>query len=118
MSIQVKRIYDDPKPEDGFRVLVDRLWPRGISKERAAIDLWRKEVAPSGELRTWFGHRPDRFTNFATQYVNELNGNPAVGQLLAVVTSNPMVSLLYGARDKVVNHAVVLAEYLVEGGAP
>jgi uncharacterized protein YeaO (DUF488 family) len=112
MHVQIKRIYDEPQADDGFRVLVDRLWPRGVSKERAAIDLWMKEVAPSSELRTWFGHRPDRFADFAARYVAELNDNPAVAQLVKLVAQNPTVTLLYGAKDKTVNHAVVLAEYL------
>jgi uncharacterized protein YeaO (DUF488 family) len=112
MHIRVRRIYDDRKSEDGFRVLVDRLWPRGVSKERAAIDLWMKEVAPSSELRTWFGHRPARFADFSTRYVDELENNPAVEQLVGVVNRNPTVTLLYGAKDKTTNHAVVLADYL------
>jgi uncharacterized protein YeaO (DUF488 family) len=112
MPVQVKRLHDDPTPADGFRILVDRLWPRGVSKERAAIDLWLKEVAPSSELRTWFDHRPDRFADFAIRYAGELDSNPAVDQLLGIVASNSAVTLLYGAKDKVVNHAVVLADYL------
>jgi uncharacterized protein YeaO (DUF488 family) len=112
MHVRVKRIYDDPKSEDGFRVLIDRLWPRGVSKERAAIDLWMKEIAPSSELRTWFGHRPDRFADFTARYVDELDGNPAVEQLVDVVARHPTVTLLYGAKDERVNHAVVLADYL------
>jgi uncharacterized protein YeaO (DUF488 family) len=112
VHVRVKRIYDDPKPQDGFRVLIDRLWPRGVSKERAAIDLWMKEIAPSSELRVWFGHRPDRFADFATRYVGELDGNPAVEQLVDLVARNPTVTLLYGAKDETVNHAVVLADYL------
>jgi uncharacterized protein YeaO (DUF488 family) len=112
MHVRVKRIYDDPKPEDGLRVLIDRLWPRGVSKERAAIDCWMKEIAPSSDLRTWFGHRPDRFAEFAARYVDELEGNSAVEQLVEVVASNPTVTLLYGAKDETENHAVVLADYL------
>jgi uncharacterized protein YeaO (DUF488 family) len=112
MHVRVKRIYDDPKPEDGLRVLIDRLWPRGVSKERAAIDLWMKEIAPTSELRIWFGHRTDRFADFAARYGDELDGNPAVEQLVDVVARNPTVTLLYGAKDETVNHAVVLADYL------
>ena len=78
MPLQVRRIYDSTDPQDGFRVLVDRLWPRGISKERAAIDRWLKEIAPSSELRTWFGHRSDRFSDFTNRYISELEGNPAI----------------------------------------
>jgi uncharacterized protein YeaO (DUF488 family) len=112
VPVRIKRIYDDPDPEDGFRILVDRLWPRGVSKERAAVELWLKEVAPSSELRTWFGHRSERFTDFAGRYANELDGNPAVGRLRGILTSNETVTLLYGAKDESVNHAVVLADYL------
>jgi uncharacterized protein YeaO (DUF488 family) len=110
--LQVKRVYDDPEPADGFRVLVDRLWPRGLSKERAAIDLWCKEVAPSTDLRAWFGHQPDRFTEFAVRYVDELGNNPAVGQLREVIVKRPTSTLVYGAKDEASNHAVVLADYL------
>jgi uncharacterized protein YeaO (DUF488 family) len=112
--VKTKRIYDPAEPDDGFRILVDRLWPRGISKERAMIDVWLKEIAPSADLRTWFGHRPDRFSAFAVRYVNELDQNSAVDQLREIVASNPVVTLLYGAKDTAVNHAVVLAEYLDE----
>jgi uncharacterized protein YeaO (DUF488 family) len=112
VQLRTKRIYDPVDLNDGFRVLIDRLWPRGVSKERAAIDLWLKEVAPSADLRTWFGHRPKRFSDFTTRYVNELDQNPAVDQLCEIVASNPVVTLLYGAKDEAVNHAVVLAKYL------
>jgi uncharacterized protein YeaO (DUF488 family) len=112
MTIRTKRIYDEPGPADGFRVLVDRLWPRGVSRERASIDLWLKEVAPSSDLRTWFGHRPERFADFAARYAAELDGNPAVDQLRQLVASNPTVTLLYAAKDEAANQAVVLAEYL------
>jgi uncharacterized protein YeaO (DUF488 family) len=112
MPIQVRRIYDSTNPQDGFRVLVDRLWPRGISKERAAIDRWLKEIAPSSELRTWFGHRSDRFSDFTNRYISELEGNPAIEELLGILHSNPTVTLLYGAKDDTINHANVLAYYL------
>jgi uncharacterized protein YeaO (DUF488 family) len=112
MTIRTKRIYDEPGPADGFRVLVDRLWPRGVSRERASIDLWLKEVAPSSDLRTWFGHRPERFADFAARYAAELDGNPAVDQLRQLVASNPTVTLLYAAKDEAANQAIVLAEYL------
>jgi uncharacterized protein YeaO (DUF488 family) len=84
----------------------------GQGASRKSAPLWMKEVAPSSELRTWFGHRPDRFADFAARYVAELNDNPAVAQLVKLVAQNPTVTLLYGAKDKTVNHAVVLAEYL------
>jgi len=112
MTLRTKRIYDDPEPGDGCRVLVDRLWPRGVSKDRATLDRWLKEVAPSPELRTWFGHRADRFAEFAERYTAELAANPAVAELRALLRAHPAVTLVYGARDTEVNHAVVLAEVL------
>jgi uncharacterized protein YeaO (DUF488 family) len=115
MTLRTKRIYEDPEPDDGYRVLVDRLWPRGVSKDRAALDGWLKEVAPSPELRTWFDHRPDRFAEFARRYTSELDANPAVAELHALLGAHPTVTLLYGARDAEINHAVVLAN--VVGGS-
>lgn len=112
MPYRIKRIYDPPAPEDGFRVLVDRLWPRGVTKERAALDLWLKEVAPSTELRTWFHARPDGFDEFADRYRAELAANPAVDELRAVATAHPDVTLLYSVKDPERNHAAVLADYL------
>lgn len=109
MTLRIKRIYEDPAPDDGYRVLVDRLWPRGVSKDRAALDEWLKEVAPSPELRTWFDHRADRFAEFAQRYTAELDTNPAVAELRELLGTNPTVTLLYGARDAEINHAVVLA---------
>jgi uncharacterized protein YeaO (DUF488 family) len=113
MTVGVKRVRDEPSPEDGFRVLVDRLWPRGVSKERARLDLWLKDVAPSTELRTWFHAGPDRFDEFAVRYRDELAGNPALDRLRDLVAAHPVVTLLYGAgapRDR--NHAAVLAEVI------
>jgi uncharacterized protein YeaO (DUF488 family) len=112
MPVQIKRIYDDPAPGDGFRILVDRLWPRGVSKERAAIDLWCKDVAPSNELRMWFGHRPDRFADFTVKYIDELDRNPSTDELRKIVAANSTVTLLYGAKDETINHAVVVVNYL------
>ena len=112
MRVRIKRVYDSPDPDDGYRVLVDRLWPRGISKARAAVDLWCKDIAPTCDLRTWFDHRSDRYDEFAARYVGELSTNPAVGALREIVAANPTVTLLYGAKEETVNHAVVLADYL------
>lgn len=111
--IRVKRIYDEPAAEDGFRVLVDRLWPRGVSKERAHIDLWLKEVAPSAELRRWFHHEAPLFDEFTARYRAELDGNPAaVDELRDLVRAHPVVTLLVGARDPELNQGVVLERYL------
>jgi uncharacterized protein YeaO (DUF488 family) len=109
---RIKRVYDPPAPEDGFRVLVDRLWPRGVTRERAALDLWLKEVAPSTELRTWFHAQPDGFDEFAERYRAELAGNLAVDELRAVAKAHPTVTLLYSVKDPERNHAAVLADYL------
>ena len=109
---RIKRIYDPPAPEDGFRVLVDRLWPRGVSKQRAALDLWLKDVAPSRELRTWFHAQPDGFEEFADRYRAELAANPAVDELRAAAKTHPTVTLLYSVKDPERNHAALLADYL------
>ena len=118
-EIRIKRIYDEPSADDGFRVLVDRLWPRGVARATAALDRWDKDVAPSSELRTWFNHRPDRFTQFAERYCAELAGSGAVVALLAAAGDRDRITVLYAARDPEVNHARVLRDYLAEvGGAP
>jgi len=111
-TFRLKRVYDEPAPDDGYRVLVDRLWPRGITKERAAADVWLKDAAPSPALRTEWHHNPDRFAEFADRYRAELDENPAVDQLLGL--NHPVVTLLFAARDVEVNHAVVLRDYLRE----
>ncbi len=111
--LKIKRIYDQPAKDDGYRILVDRLWPRGISKERAAIDLWLKEIAPSAELRTWFGHKPERFSEFSHKYEEELSASPDVDQLRQKLSDKKHnVTLLYAAKDPVNNHAVVLKKFL------
>ncbi|WP_069387569.1 DUF488 domain-containing protein [Cellulosimicrobium cellulans] len=117
MDIRTKRVYDEPADDDGFRVLVDRLWPRGVSKERARADLWLKDVAPSDELRRWFHHESPRFAEFARRYRAELDDNPAVGELREVAGKHDVVTLLYGARDETENQAVVLRDYLTGEGA-
>lgn len=113
--INIKRIYDEPADGDGQRILVDRLWPRGVSKERAAIDLWLKEIAPSPELRVWFNHQPERFAEFRQKYLDELAENPAVTTLQTKQTEGGNVTLLYAAKDPKINHAAVLKEYLEQG---
>ncbi|MBD7949932.1 DUF488 domain-containing protein [Oerskovia rustica] len=115
MVLQIRRVYADPTPDDGCRVLVDRLWPRGLSKERAQVDVWLKEVAPSTALRTWFHHDHALFDEFVTRYRAELDQNPAVDDLRAIAAEHPVVTLLYGAKDEQDNQAVVLRDYLVTG---
>ncbi|OPY89800.1 MAG: hypothetical protein A4E72_00980 [Syntrophus sp. PtaU1.Bin208] len=115
MKIQIKRAYDPPAPEDGYRVLVDRLWPRGLSKERAAVDEWLREVAPSNDLRRWFGHDPERWAEFKRRYFVELAA-PATQEALAhlqTLAAGGGMTLLYAAKDEARNNAVVLREYLV-----
>jgi len=112
--IAVKRIYEPPSPADGRRVLVDRLWPRGVSKARAQLDAWMKDVAPSPELRRWFDHRPERWPEFRRRYIDELKSNPALGALRDMAAAGP-VTLLYAARDAAHNEAVVLADRLSTG---
>ncbi|GIU57872.1 DUF488 domain-containing protein [Arthrobacter sp. NicSoilC12] len=111
----IKRIYDDPSDDDGCRVLVDRLWPRGVSKERAQLELWLKDVAPSAPLRKEFGHMQERFADFRAAYEAELEGNPAVQTLYGLAAEHGKVTLLFGARDPETNHARVLQEFLERG---
>ena len=109
--VVIKRIYEPASADDGFRVLVDRLWPRGVSHERAALDLWLKDVAPSAELRTWFDHRDERFAEFTRRYLVELDTNPAMAELRAIVAEHPKTTLLYGAKSPL-NEAAILADSL------
>lgn len=111
--LQIKRVYEAPSVTDGYRILVDRLWPRGISKERAVVDVWLKDVAPSPELRVWFGHDPEKFTQFRQRYSAELRQNPAAKELDMLLKQHPDATLLYGAKDKAINHAVVLRDFLL-----
>lgn len=112
MVIALKRAYEAPDTDDGYRVLVGRLWPRGISKATAHIDLWLKEIAPSTVLRQWFGHDPARWADFRERYFRELDGNAeAVAQLMEHVRRGK-VTLVYGARDSEHNQAVALKAYL------
>jgi len=114
--IRIKRIYDAPASVDGKRVLVDRIWPRGVSKESAKLDLWLKDIAPSPELRKWFGHDPARFDEFRDRYRNELERNPDAVDELRHLAGKDDVTLLYAARDKEMNHAIVLGELLEQKG--
>ena len=110
----MKRAYDPAEPRDGYRVLVDRLWPRGVSKERARLDEWARELAPSAELRTWFGHDPERFAEFERRYRAELTAHEEKLDELRRRAREGTLTLVYGARDEVHNDAVVLAELLRE----
>lgn len=112
ISIDTKRVYAPFSPDDGTRILVDRLWPRGVRKDRAFIDFWIKDAAPSPSLRIWFDHRADRFSVFKERYEAELRSGPGVVELLKAIGGRK-ATLLYGAHDTKVNHAVVLAAFLV-----
>lgn len=122
MSLTIKRAYDPADDADGCRVLVDRLWPRGVSKVTARLDSWPKDVAPSPDLRTWWKHDPERLDEFETRYRAELDGTPAtvtaIADLRALVADNTArgirTTLIYGAKDPHVNHARILAAYLAD----
>lgn len=108
----VKRVYEQPETSDGVRVLVDRVWPRGLTKERARVDVWLKDIAPSAGLRTWFGHDPKRWLEFRERYREELQANHAAVAHLTKLLSTGKVTLLFGAQDTERNNAVALADYL------
>ena len=115
MPFQTKRVYAPPEPEDGYRVLVDRLWPRGLSKDAAVVDLWLRDIAPSPELRRWFDHDPDRWAEFQSRYRKELRAPERAAALESLAESGrdrPVVTLLFGAREERFNHAVMLCAML------
>jgi uncharacterized protein YeaO (DUF488 family) len=112
MVIKLKRAYEVPESGDGFRVLVDRFWPRGVSKSSARINLWLKEIAPSAALRKWFGHAPSKWTTFCDRYFRELDNNPKAVEHLREHGRHGIVTLVYGAKDQEHNDAVALKEYL------
>lgn len=109
--LRTRRAYEAPEPDDGRRVLVDRLWPRGLSKHDLQDVVWLRDVAPSTALRKWFGHKPERWADFRRRYFAELRVNPAVKILRDIIAISP-VTLIYGAHDEIHNQAVALAEYL------
>ncbi len=111
MTISIKRVYEAPAKTDGKRILVDRIWPRGLTKAKAHIDIWLKEVAPSTELRKWFGHDPEKWTEFQKKYQAELKDNAALAELRATAKS-AKVTLVFAAKDEEHNNAVVLKQRL------
>jgi uncharacterized protein YeaO (DUF488 family) len=115
-TVRIKRVYDPPAKTDGLRILVDRLWPRGLSRAAAALDDWMPEVAPSAALRTWFGHDPARWTAFQQRYRRELAANPDAVRALAARIRGHRATLLFGAKDVERNQAVVVREYLMKNG--
>ncbi len=110
--IKLKRVYDKVDIMDGERILVDRMWPRGIRKSTSNIDLWLKNIGPSHELRKWFGHQPSRFKMFSIRYKKELRDNRTVDKLLAIIDEEDPVTLLYSSSDTKYNNAVVLLSFL------
>jgi uncharacterized protein YeaO (DUF488 family) len=112
MSIRVKRIYEAPGEDDGFRVLVDHLWPRGLKKEDAHIDRWFKEIAPTDELRRWFGHELAKWEEFKRRYFEELDSHPEAFSELAGIAGKGRVTLLFAAKNEKFNNAVALKDYL------
>jgi len=109
---KLKRAYEPATPEDGYRVLVERLWPRGVTRQRAALDLWLKDIAPSAELRKWFDHDPQKWAEFQRRYAEELGQKPDLLDLLAQKESEGPVTLVYGARDEQHNAAAALKSFL------
>lgn len=114
MSMKIKRVYEEPSKSDGKRILVDRLWPRGLTKEKAAVDMWLKEIAPSTDLRKWFGHDPAKWNEFQKRYIKELDANPEPVNTIKELAKKGTVTLIYGARDEEYNDAVVLRGYLAK----
>ncbi len=112
MEIKIKRAYDSPSDDDGYRILVDRLWPRGISKEKAKVDFWPKELAPSTELRRWYGHDPEKWSEFKSRYFAELDGNPELVNELLEYVRKGTVTFIYSSKEQRLNNAVALKEYV------
>ena len=112
LNIQIKRVYEEPENADGKRVLVDRLWPRGLTKEKAKVDLWVKEIAPSTKLRKWYGHDPDKWEKFTTRYATEFEANSARVQELLSELQDGNVTFLFSSKEERLNNAVALKQYL------
>ena len=112
MTIALKRAYEDPTPDDGCRILVERLWPRGVSKERAKIDLWTKDAAPSTELRRWFDHQPERWDEFKRRYFAELGEHPGALAPIREAMARGPVTFVFASRETRLNNAVALKEYV------
>ena len=121
MNIKIKRVYEQPDKDDGVRILVDRLWPRGLTKDKASLDLWLKEIAPSTELRKWFGHDPDKWKSFRGRYETEIRHKDDLVKVLKQKIKEGTITLIYGARDEKHNEALVLKQFLEkseQGAAP
>lgn len=112
MNIKIKRVYEKPDKNDGFRILVDRLWPRGVTKEKAALFLWLKDIAPSTELRKWFDHDPEKWEEFIKKYTTELKKNKTPVLVLKDCLKKGSVTLLYAAKDEIHNEASVIKDFI------
>ena len=115
-QLRIKRVYAAAEESDGYRILTDKLWPRGMTKDKAAIDEWAKEITPTNSLRQWFGHKRENFQAFTDQYIAELNANPAApafAKLCIELLQRHNVTLLYGAKDGECNHAIVLRNWIL-----
>jgi len=112
MNIKIKRVYEQPDRKDGERILVDRLWPRGLTKEKAGVDLWLKEIAPSTELRKWFDHDPEKWQRFRRRYETEIRHKDDLIKVLRQKAREGTITLIYGARDEKHNEALVLKQFL------
>jgi uncharacterized protein YeaO (DUF488 family) len=116
--IKIKRVYDDAEKKDGYRILVDRLWPRGLKKEKAALDEWVKEIAPSTSLRKWFDHDPSKWKEFRKRYLDELNANPAFEDFIRKHQDKSPITLLYSTKYEDLTHAIILKELMEEKSLP
>lgn len=115
-QLRIKRVYAAAEESDGYRILIDKLWPRGMTKDKAAINKWAKEITPTNSLRQWFGHKRENFQAFTDQYIAELNANPAApafAKLCIELLQRQNVTLLYGAKDEECNHAIVLRNWIL-----
>ena len=113
-GVKIKRIYEAYEETDGYRLLVDRLWPRGVKKAAARISDWSKDLAPSTSLRRWFAHEPEKFAEFRRLYLEELAGNESIEDELRELAAHPTITLLYAAADTTHNHAVILRDFLIQ----
>jgi len=112
MEIKIKRAYEKPDSSDGYRILVDRLWPRGLTKERAQVDFWPKELAPSAELRLWYAHDPEKWADFRSHYFAELDEKPEMVNVLLQYVRKGTVTFIYSSKEEKLNNAVALKEYI------
>jgi len=112
MNITIKRVYEHPEKDDGMRILVDRLWPRGLTKKKACVDLWLKDIAPSTELRKWFAHDPEKWRRFRARYQTEIRNNHVLIKVIKQKAREGRITLIYGARDEEHNEALVLKQFL------